>query len=81
MPGRVDMARHAAGGLAMGIGIAMIPGGNDALILYGLPSLSPHAVPATLGVLAGAALALAVMRSAGGSVPVVVCKSDICESG
>jgi len=37
-------ARNFVGGLLMGLGAALIPGGNDALVLYGIPSLSPHAM-------------------------------------
>lgn len=37
--------RHLAAGKLMGTGAAMMPGGNDGLILLGLPSLSPHALP------------------------------------
>ena len=42
------MLREAAGGGLMVAGGALIPGGNDALLLYGVPSGSPHAVVAYL---------------------------------
>jgi len=41
------------GGMFMGIGATLIPGGNDALLLNYMPSLSPHAFPAYLSMLIG----------------------------
>jgi hypothetical protein len=38
--------------------VALTPGGNDALVLYGIPSLSPHALPAFLTMTLGIALGL-----------------------
>jgi uncharacterized membrane protein YedE/YeeE len=35
--------RKLAGGLLMSFSAIAIPGGNDALLLYGIPSLAPHA--------------------------------------
>ncbi len=40
------MVREAIGGGLMAVGAVLIPGGNDALLVYGLPSGSPHAVVA-----------------------------------
>lgn len=67
-------ARHAAGGVLMGIGAAGIPGGNGWLILRAIPSLSPHALPAYAAILAGvgAVLLLAPQR------PRIECTGDIC---
>jgi hypothetical protein len=42
------MLREAAGGALMVAGSALIPGGNDSLLLYGVPSGSPHAILAYL---------------------------------
>jgi uncharacterized protein len=53
-----DAAAHLAGGLLMGAGGATGVGGNDTLVLYAMPSLSYHAVPSYLVMLAGIALAL-----------------------
>jgi hypothetical protein len=36
--------RNVCGWPADGSGLALTPGGNDALVLYGIPSLSPHAL-------------------------------------
>jgi hypothetical protein len=41
-PGR--MWREAAGGGLMAAGAILIPGGNDALLVFGVPSGSPHAI-------------------------------------
>jgi hypothetical protein len=41
----------------MGFGTALAPGGNDALIMYGVPTFSPYALPTyhahAVGVAAG----------------------------
>lgn len=77
---RPALRRLGAGSL-MGMGAAMIPGGNDGLILFAIPALSPHALPAWLGIVAGIWLALATMRRLGARVPMILCKSDICRAG
>lgn len=74
------VARHFGAGLVMGTGASLIPGGNDGLILFGLPSLSPHALPSWGMLLVGIWLALALMRLAGGRVPQIRCDADICKS-
>ncbi len=73
-------ARHGAGGVLMGWGAAMIPGGNDVLILHGIPSLSPHAVPAFLAMLVGIAVSLMGMRALGRDIPRIDCGGDICKT-
>lgn len=40
-PGR--LARCVGGGMLMGAGSGLVPGGNDSLILFGMPLLWPHA--------------------------------------
>lgn len=74
---RLDWLRNIAGGVLMGLGTAMLPGGNDALILYGIPSLSPHALPAYLALIAGAAAGLYAMKRLGGFETRVVCRNDV----
>jgi uncharacterized membrane protein YedE/YeeE len=76
-------AGYGTGGALMGLGAAMIPGGNDALILHGIPFLSPHAVPAFLAMLVGIAVTLMGMRALGQDIPRIDCGGDICttESG
>jgi len=59
---RLAWLRNLAGGVLMGIGVALTPGGNDALVLYSLPSLSPHAIPSYLALALGVAVALVLMR-------------------
>ena len=72
--------RHATGGFLMGAGATLIPGGNDGLILFGIPSLSPHAVPAYLALLLGILATLMTMRALGRTIPPVLCEGDICRS-
>ncbi len=74
---RLDWLRNIGGGALMGLGTAMLPGGNDALILYGIPSLSPHAVPAFLALGLGAAAGLYAMKHLAGIETRVVCRNDI----
>jgi uncharacterized protein len=76
-PGRV-WARTLFGGSLMGLGAALAPGGNDALILYGIPSLSPHAIPAYLTMVIGIAAALIAMRAWFGVEMRVECRGDVC---
>jgi len=57
---------------------AVIPGGNDALVLYGIPSLSPHAIPSYLAMILGIALALMAMRFGLGIETRIECRGDVC---
>lgn len=52
-----------AGGTVMGLGAAYVPGGNDALILHGAPTLSPHVLVAYPALVLGIALALMAGRA------------------
>jgi hypothetical protein len=76
-PSGFGWLRHLAGGVFMGIGVVAIPGGNDALLLDAIPSLSPHALPAFAAMLAGITVGLALLRRSGG-VPRIDCGGDIC---
>jgi hypothetical protein len=69
--------RNICGGLLMGLGVALTPGGNDALVLYGIPALSPHALPAFLALLLGTALGLLAMRAWFGIELRVACRNDL----
>ena len=71
-------ARNIVGGILMGFGAALIPGGNDALVLYGIPSLSPHAIPSYLAMILGIALALMAMRFGLGIETRIECRGDVC---
>jgi hypothetical protein len=54
--------RRAAGGACMGAGAAMVPGGNDTLLLAGLPNLTLAAVAAYVFLLIGIAASLRLLR-------------------
>ena len=69
--------RHFMGGLLMGFGVAMVPGGNDVLILNGIPSLSLHAIPAYLAMIAGIAAVISIMRLMGGTIETIDLSGDI----
>ncbi len=64
------------GGILMGIGAALVPGGKDALLLNAMPGLSPHALPAYLAMLAGIGIALMVEKWRGGQWKVINCSGD-----
>src|SRR5205085_264470 len=74
---RRSWLRNLSGGLFMGAGVALTPGGNDALVLYGVPSLSPHAIPSLLAMGIGAAAALVLMRWVLGIETRVTCRNDL----
>ena len=54
------------GGILMGAGGALVPGGNDTLILVLIPNLSLQAIASYLALLAGIACVLLSMRVARG---------------
>ncbi|HEX3486166.1 MAG TPA: YeeE/YedE thiosulfate transporter family protein [Micropepsaceae bacterium] len=72
--------RNFAGGMLMGFGIVMVPGGNDGLLLDAIPSLSPHAIPAFAALLAGVAAVL-WLSPFFSDVKNVRCEGDICRDG
>ncbi|MDX2485092.1 MAG: YeeE/YedE thiosulfate transporter family protein [Pseudodonghicola sp.] len=78
MPRAGAALRHGAGGMLMGMGTVLVPGGNDGLILFAIPSLSPHAIPAYSGLFAGILATLSLMRAFGRQIPPVLCSGDIC---
>jgi len=72
-----EWLRNLSGGMLMGLGIVMVPGGNDGLLLDGIPSLSPHAIPAFVALLIGiAAVQLLAPRVSG--VGQIDCGGDVC---
>lgn len=71
---------NLAGGLLMGSGAVLVPGGNDALLLYGIPILSAHALPAFAAMLAGVASVLMAMQFLGGKKMHIRCDGDICRT-
>lgn len=61
-PSRNNWHRRSLGGLLMGAGGAMLPGGNDTLILVLIPTLSIQAVASYMALLTGIACVLLMMR-------------------
>lgn len=61
-----DWARSAAGGLLMGAGATLVPGGNDTMLFTGVPLLLPNLLAAYAVFTATLAAALLVRRGAGG---------------
>lgn len=80
LPGAAAAFRHGTGGLLMGMATVLVPGGNDGLILFAIPSLSPHALPAYAGLVAGILATLTCMRALGAQIPPVQCTGDICRA-
>jgi uncharacterized membrane protein YedE/YeeE len=74
----LDWLRNIVGGMFMGIGAVLIPGGNDMLVLHGIPSLSPNALPAYIAMLAGIAAVLITMRFMINMEIKVQCGGDVC---
>jgi len=65
------------GGMLMGFGAALAPGGNDALVMYGVPSLSPYALPTYAALVAGVAGGLLILRAVAGFRPKVEFRNDV----
>ncbi len=77
----LSWAQNLVGGLLMGLGAAMVPGGNDVLVLHSIPGLSPHALPAYVAMIAGIAGVMGIMRVVQGEYMKVDCSGDICTIG
>jgi uncharacterized protein len=73
-----SIAPRLAGGAMMGVGAAMVPGGNDTLILTGLPAFSGWSLAAYVAVLVGVGSGLAVLQRLGVHLPVVSCEDGVC---
>lgn len=65
-----DAASRLLAGTLMGFGAALVPGGNDVLVMHAFPAASPHAPPAYAALLVGAAAALIARRSLRRTPPV-----------
>ena len=78
---RLSWLRNLAGGALMGLGVALAPGGNDVLILYGIPTLSPHALPVYAALVVGVTAGLLLMRHLFGIEMRVSCRNDVYVSG
>jgi hypothetical protein len=62
-PAALRCCATVCGGALMGFASMMIPGGNDALLLSGLPSLSRNALAAYVAMLAALAILLSMRRA------------------
>jgi uncharacterized protein len=74
---RLAWLMNFSGGALMGLGTALAPGGNDALILYGVPLFSPYAIPTFAALVLGVAFALYVMGRLFGLEARVKCEKDL----
>src|SRR6266487_2211051 len=75
---RLHWLRNAFGGLLMGLGAAFVPGGNDTLVLFGIPSLSPNALPVYAAMTVGVAMSLLLMRVWLRLELRIECRGDVC---
>lgn len=71
--------RNLGGGLLMGFGAIMVPGGNAKLLLHDIPNLAIYAIAAYLAMVAGIALALGIQKSIYGKIETVCCAGDECQ--
>ncbi len=62
VPTPPQLAMRTTGGALMGLGARLLPGGNDALILVGLPFLLLHAWVGFVAMVMTIAASLAVAR-------------------
>jgi hypothetical protein len=62
----------------MGFGAMMVPGGNSALILQGLPQLSLHAITAYPAMILGIVVPMTALEHFTGKVLYVSCRGDQC---
>jgi len=79
-PRKSESLQRLAGGVLMGFGAALIPGGNDTVLLTGIPTLSSAALAAYAALLLGIATTLRALRATGTPLPVVACTGDTCTS-
>lgn len=63
LPSRAQLGRCLAGGALMGAASLLVPGGNDALVLVGVPLLHPYAWVAFAAMCLTVALAIVLTRA------------------
>lgn len=66
-PNRGAMAMKIAAGFIMGVGAYLVPGGNDSMVLYGLPLLLPYAMLAYAAMLGAIAVIVIIAEKTGRS--------------
>ena len=64
-----NWAAYLTGGILMGLGAGLARGGNDVLLLHGIPGLSPHALPVFAAMLLGIAVTLLIIKLLGRPIP------------
>lgn len=72
--------RFVLGGLMMGLGGTVVPGGNDTLILTGIPAFSSQALGVYLALITGVTSTLLLMRVFRGPMMRVDCSGDMCRT-
>jgi len=80
-PGIGAILGSLVGGALMGYGAAIVPGGNDVLILHGIPLLLPHAIMGFVAMLVGVMLVVLLIRGVTGLSMTVDCHGDLCRDG
>jgi hypothetical protein len=70
-------ALNLGAGVLMGFGSTLAAGGNDVLVLYAIPTLSPHALPTFTALAVGVAAGLVMMRLWLGIETRVECRNDL----
>jgi uncharacterized membrane protein YedE/YeeE len=75
---RGQVPARLAGGALMGVGASLVPGGNDTLILTGLPALSVQMLFAYVALVAGIGCGLLLLRRLGATLPAVRCVGGVC---
>ena len=61
----------------MGFGVALAHGGNDSLVLYAIPILSPHALPGYAALTVGVAAGMLTIRLLLGIEMRAECRDDL----
>jgi uncharacterized protein len=64
----LEAGQRLLAGVMMGFGAALVPGGNDALVLHAVPALSAHALPAYIAMSAGIGLAVMARKRVSGGL-------------
>lgn len=71
--------RNLLGGYLMGLGAALVPGGNGKLMLLDLPNLAVSAGVAYLALVVGIAFTLIIQMRVLGQVEIISCSGDECK--